>query len=58
MPNGFLDRYLKVSEAKKLKRNVYTSRPYDALKRLNYSLKDRKGAYALAAEVWDATNNA
>ena len=56
MPDGFLDRYLKASEAKKVKRNVFTSRAYDALKRLNFSLKDRKGGYSLAADVWDTAN--
>ena len=57
MPDGFLDRFLKKEEAAKVKRNVFTSRAYDFLKRQNMSLKDRKGGYALAAEVWDKTNS-
>ena len=57
MPDGFMDRFLQKEEAAKVKRNVFTSRAYDYLKRPALSLKDRKGGYALAAEVWDKANS-
>ena len=56
MPDGFMDRFLKKEEAAKCKRNVFTSRAYDYLKRCDMSVEDRKGGYALAAEVWDKAN--
>ena len=56
MPDGFLDRFLQKDKARDVKRNVFTSRAYDYLKRQDLPLEVMRGGYAMAAECWDKAN--